>query len=89
MYVYICLYVCIRMSICEYIYTCICTCIYVHIYMYIYICTYVYIRKYGSTSYVGMGWVHNGVLYLRYRSDLAITKAENCEAFLHKYPLLF
>ena len=34
------------------------------------------IRKYGSTSYVGMGLVQNGVLYLRYRSDFVIMKAE-------------
>ena len=47
------------------------------------------IRKYSSTSYVGMGWVQNGVLYLRYRSDFAITKAEHCKVFIHKYSLLF
>ena len=47
------------------------------------------IRKYGSTSYVGMGQVQNGVLYLMYRSDLAIMKAECCKAFIHEYSLLF
>ena len=47
------------------------------------------IKKYSSTSYVGMGWVQNGVLYLRYRRDFAIKKAERCKAFIHKYSLLF
>ena len=46
------------------------------------------IRKYGNTSYEGMGQVQNGLLYmymyLRYRSDFAITKAEHCKAFTHK-----
>ena len=34
------------------------------------------IRKYSSTFYVGMGWVRNGVLYLRYRSNFVITEEE-------------
>ena len=36
-----------------------------------------------------MGRVQNGVLYLRYRRDFVITKAECCRAFTHKIPLLF
>ena len=46
------------------------------------------IRKYSSTSYVGMGWVQNGVLYLRYRSDFVIMKGERCKAFTYKKPSL-
>ena len=42
------------------------------------------IRKYGSISYVGMGRVQIGILYLRYRSDLVIMKAEHCKAFTQK-----
>ena len=47
------------------------------------------VRKYGSTSYVGMGKVQNGVLYLRYRSDSTITKTERCKAFTSKNLSLF
>ena len=47
------------------------------------------IRKYGSTSYVGMGQVQNGVLYLRYRSDSVIMKTERCKAFTYKNTSLF
>ena len=43
-----------------------------------------FIRQYGSSSYVGMGWIQNGVLYLRYGSHFAIVKAERCKAFTHK-----
>ena len=46
------------------------------------------IRKFGNNSYVGMGQVQNGVLYLRYRNDSTITKAERCKAFKHKMLLL-
>ena len=42
------------------------------------------IRKYTSTSCVGMEQVQNGVLYLRYRNDFMITKAERCKAFTQK-----
>ena len=51
--------------------------------------TYSIIRKYSSTSYVGIRQVQNGVMYLRYRSDFTITKAECCKAFTHKIPSLF
>ena len=37
--------------------------------------------KYYSTSYVRMGQVQSGVLYLSYRSDPVITKAEHCKAY--------
>ena len=43
-----------------------------------------HIGKYSSTSYVEMGWVQNGVLYLRYRNDFVIMKAEHSKAFMHK-----
>ena len=42
------------------------------------------IRKYGSTSYVGMGLVQNCILYLRYRSNFVITKAEHFKTFTQK-----
>ena len=42
------------------------------------------ISKYSITSYVGIGQVQNGILYLSYRSDFAITKAERCKAFTQK-----
>ena len=32
-----------------------------------------------------MGWVQDGILYLRYKSDFTITKAEHGKAFMHKY----
>ena len=47
------------------------------------------VRKYSSTSYVGIRWVQNGVLHLRYRTDSAITKAERCKAFTYKNLSLF
>ena len=47
------------------------------------------IRKYYHTSCVKMERVQNGVLYLRYRSDPTITKAEHCKAFIYKNPSLF
>ena len=40
------------------------------------------IRKYGSTSNVGIGQAQNGVPYLRYRSKFTIAKAE-CFKHLH------
>ena len=58
-----------------------CTCVYA--------CLHVCIRKYSSASYVGMGRVQNGVLYLRYGSDFVITKEEHCKAFAHKKASLF
>ena len=29
----------------------------------------IYVRKYNSASYVVMGWIQNGILYIRYRSN--------------------
>ena len=42
-----------------------------------------------ACSYVGIGWVQNGVLYFRYRSNFVIMKAEHCKAFIHENPSLF
>ena len=39
---------------------------------------------YGSTSYIGMGRVQNGILYLVYRSGSVIMEAECCKTFTHK-----
>ena len=38
-----------------------------------------HIKKYISTSYVGMGHVQNGCLYIRYRRSSTKTKAEGCK----------
>ena len=46
------------------------------------------IRKCGSTSYVGMWQVQNGILCLRYRSHFAITEAKHCKECTHKNPAL-
>ena len=43
-----------------------------------------YIRKYSSNSYVGMGQVQTGVLYLRYRNDFIIMEAECSKAYTYK-----
>ena len=46
------------------------------------------IKKYGSTSYLGMGQVQIGCLYIRYRSSSQKNKAEECRNCTD-YPLLF
>ena len=47
------------------------------------------IRKYGSTSYVGVRQIQNGILYIRYRSGSTITTAGWHKAFINEKPLLF
>ena len=47
------------------------------------------IKKYDSTSYIGMGHIQNGILYTRYRGSSAIIRVEWCKMLANKNPLLF
>ena len=47
------------------------------------------VLEYDSTFYVGMGQVKNGVLYLRYRRNFVIAKAECYKSFTSNNILLF
>ena len=44
------------------------------------------IRKYGSTSSVGMGQVQNGLLYIRYRSSSMKNEVEECKKLINYIP---
>ena len=47
------------------------------------------IKKYGSTSYVGIGQVKNGHLYLKYGSSSEKTTAKGAKTLTDKKPLLY
>ena len=44
----------------------------------------IYIKNYGSASYIGIRLVQNGILYIRYTSSYMIATAEQCKALTDK-----
>ena len=48
-----------------------------------------YIKKYGSTFYVGIGRVKNGCLYLKYGSSPEKTTAKSVKTLTDKKPWLY
>ena len=67
---------------------CSCSCNYYYCFIAFFVYCFI-IRKYSSISFVGMGEVQNGILYLRYRSDSMIMKAEHCKVFTQEELSLF